>query len=177
MKSAEKLNLTRSMELITAGKETTPGGMLGIRRPYNFVEGEYPIFIEKGYDGHIVDVDGNDYIDMLCSYGPIILGYVEEEINKAVIDRMSNGFCFSLVQEIQNKLETEPETIASSILKSLEANGICDMTVIASNISTNSVKELKRTMADKVKKAQVSSNPGARPEQQEIITEKPWLKQ
>ncbi|MBI9106066.1 MAG: aminotransferase class III-fold pyridoxal phosphate-dependent enzyme [Spirochaetales bacterium] len=105
MKSAEKLNLTKSGKLMGEGSKTTPGGMLGIRRPYNFVEGEYPIFIERGYGGHIVDVDGNDYIDMLCSYGPIILGHVEEEIDQAVIERMQSGFCFSLVQEIQNKLQ------------------------------------------------------------------------
>ena len=105
MESAKKLNLTKSMELIEEGRKLTPGGMLGIRRPYNFVEGEYPIFIEKGYGGHIVDVDGNDYIDMLCSYGPIILGYIEDEINDAVKEQMEKGFCFSLVQEIQNKLQ------------------------------------------------------------------------
>jgi glutamate-1-semialdehyde aminotransferase len=78
---------------------------MGIRRPYNFVVGEYPIFIDHGYAGHIVDVDGNDYIDMLCAYGPIILGYVEPEINDAVIARMQKGFCFSLVQPEQNVLE------------------------------------------------------------------------
>ena len=105
MKSAEKLNLEKSMAMLKEAKELSPGGMLGIRRPYNFVEGEYPVFIEKGYGGHIVDVDGNDYIDMLCSYGPIILGYVEDEINKAAIEQMNKGFCFSLVQELQNKLE------------------------------------------------------------------------
>lgn len=105
MESAKKLNLEKSMTLIKEGRETTPGGMLGIRRPYNFIEGEYPIFIEKGYGGHIIDVDGNDYIDMLCSYGPIILGYVEDEINQAVKDQMDRGFCFSLVQEIQNRLQ------------------------------------------------------------------------
>lgn len=105
MNSAKQLNLKRSMALIQAGRESTPGGMLGIRRPYNFVEGEYPIFIDHGYGGHIVDVDGNDYIDMLCAYGPIILGYVEEEINQAVIAQMQKGFCFSLVQEIQNQLQ------------------------------------------------------------------------
>ena len=105
MESAKKLNLERSMALIKEGRASTPGGMLGIRRPYNFVEGEYPIFIERGYDGHIVDVDGNDYIDMLCSYGPIVLGFKEDEINDAVIEQMEKGFCFSLVQEIQNQLQ------------------------------------------------------------------------
>ena len=58
-----------------------------------------------GYGGHIVDVDGNEYIDMLCAYGPIILGYVEPEINDAAKAQMDKGFCFSLVQPLQNELE------------------------------------------------------------------------
>ncbi|MCK7506471.1 MAG: aminotransferase class III-fold pyridoxal phosphate-dependent enzyme [Desulfobacterales bacterium] len=45
----------------------------------------------QGYGGHIVDVDGNDYIDMLCAYGPIILGYDEPEINEAVKAQMDEG--------------------------------------------------------------------------------------
>ncbi|NMA26532.1 MAG: aminotransferase class III-fold pyridoxal phosphate-dependent enzyme [Burkholderiales bacterium] len=100
-----RLNLTRSMAMYEEAKKLTPGGMMGIRRPYNFVVGEYPIFIEHGQGGHIVDVDGNDYIDMLCAYGPIILGYNEPEINDAVKAQMDKGFCFSLVQPIQNQLQ------------------------------------------------------------------------
>ncbi len=99
-----KLNLKKSMELFNEAKRISPGGVMGIRRPYNFVEGEYPIFLVHGYGGHIVDVDGNDYIDMLCAYGPIILGYNEPEINQAVVERMDKGFCFSLVQPEQNEL-------------------------------------------------------------------------
>jgi len=100
-----RLNLTRSMAMYEEAKRLTPGGMMGIRRPYNFVVGEYPIFIERGEGGHIVDVDGNDYIDMLCAYGPIILGYNEPEINDAVKAQMDKGFCFSLVQPVQNQLQ------------------------------------------------------------------------
>lgn len=103
--SAPKLNLAKSMALYEESQKLSPGGMMGIRRPYNFIPGEYPIFIERGYGGHIVDVDGNDYIDMLCAYGPIILGYDEPEINDAVKAQMDKGFCFSLVQPIQNQLE------------------------------------------------------------------------
>jgi glutamate-1-semialdehyde aminotransferase len=41
-------------------------------------------------------VDGNEYIDYLCAYGPIIIGYREEEIDNAVIDQIKNkGICFS----------------------------------------------------------------------------------
>ena len=82
-----------------------PGAILGIRRPYNFVPGEYPIFFESAKGGKVTDVDGNEYLDMLCAYGPIIIGHREEEIDNAVIDQMRNkGFCFSLTQPIQNRL-------------------------------------------------------------------------
>jgi len=101
-----KLRLDKSMAMFEEAKRLSPGGVMGIRRPYNFVQGEYPIFIDKGYGGHIVDVDGNDYIDMLCAYGPIILGYNEPEINEAVIRQITDrGFCFSLVQPVQNAFE------------------------------------------------------------------------
>ena len=105
VESAPPLTLTNSLRLFEEAKRLSPGGVMGIRRPYNFVVGEYPIFIDHGYDGHIVDIDGNDYIDMLCAYGPIILGYVEPEINDAARAQMERGFCFSLVQELQNELE------------------------------------------------------------------------
>ena len=99
------LDLTKSMAMYEDSQKLSPGGMMGIRRPYNFVIGEYPIFMDHGYGGHIVDVDGNDYIDMLCAYGPIILGYNEPEINDAAKAQMDKGFCFSMVQPIQNELE------------------------------------------------------------------------
>ncbi|MBS3942738.1 MAG: aminotransferase class III-fold pyridoxal phosphate-dependent enzyme [Dethiobacter sp.] len=101
---SKQLTLNGSFDLFAEAKKISPGGVMGIRRPYNFVEGEYPIYIERGYGGHIVDVDGNDYIDMLCGYGPIILGYHEPEINQAVMEQMEKGFCFSLVQPVQNEL-------------------------------------------------------------------------
>ncbi len=105
MADKPKLQLKKSLQMFEEAQKLSPGGLMGIRRPYNFVPGEYPIFIERGYGGHIIDVDGNDYIDMLCGYGPIIIGYNEPEINQAVIEQMDKGFCFSLVQPIQNELE------------------------------------------------------------------------
>jgi glutamate-1-semialdehyde aminotransferase len=103
--SAPHLRLDKSLAMLDEAQRLTPGGVGGIRRPYNFVVGEYPVFITHGKGGHIFDVDGNEYIDMLCAYGPIILGYVEPEINEAVKAQMDRGFCFSLVQPVQNDLE------------------------------------------------------------------------
>lgn len=102
---ADKLKLNNSMALFEEALRLVPGGVAGIRRPYNFVPGEYPIFFDHGKGGRVVDVDGNEYIDYLCAYGPIIIGYREEEIDNAVIDQIKNkGFCFSLTQSMQNKL-------------------------------------------------------------------------
>ncbi len=93
------------MAMFAEAQKLVPGGVAGIRRPYNFVIGEYPIFFENGKGGRIVDVDGNEYIDYLCAYGPISIGYREEEIDDAVIEQIKNkGFCFSLTQSIQNVL-------------------------------------------------------------------------
>lgn len=102
---AEKLKLDKSMAMFAEAQRLVPGGVAGIRRPYNFVIGEYPIFFENGKGGRIIDVDGNEYIDYLCAYGPISIGYREEEIDNAVIEQIKNkGFCFSLTQPIQNTL-------------------------------------------------------------------------
>jgi len=101
----DKLKLNRSFELYDEALKLIPGAILGIRRPYNFVEGEYPIFFEKAEGGKVIDVDGNEYIDMLCAYGPIIIGHREQEIDNEVIKQIrENGFCMSLTQPLQNKL-------------------------------------------------------------------------
>jgi glutamate-1-semialdehyde aminotransferase len=105
MKNVEKLNITRSMELFDEAKKLVPGGTFPTRGPHNFIEGEYPIFFEHGKGGRITDVDGNEYVDLLCAYGPIILGYREEEVDEAVIKQIRDkGFCFTLTQRWQNQL-------------------------------------------------------------------------
>jgi len=105
MKAVEKLNIMRSLELFEQGKKLIPGGVLGARKPSDFIEGEYPIFLENGKGCRLTDVDGNEYIDFLCGYGPIILGYREEEVDDAVTRQIKDkGFCFTLTQRYQNEL-------------------------------------------------------------------------
>lgn len=102
---SDKLNLTNTFKLYEEALNLIPGAILGIRRPYNFIEGEYPIFFESAKGGKVIDVDGNEYIDMLCAYGPIIIGHREEEIDNAVINQIRDkGFCMSLTQQVQNQL-------------------------------------------------------------------------
>ncbi len=105
MKELKKLNIARSQALFEEAKKLVPGGVLGARKPSDFIEGEYPIFLEYGKGCRLTDVDGNEYIDFLCGYGPIILGYREEEVDEAVIGQLRDkGFCFTLTQRYQNQL-------------------------------------------------------------------------
>jgi len=123
MKETEKLNITKSLELFEEAKTLVPGGVLGARKPGDFIMGEFPIFLEYGKGCRLTDVDGNEYIDFLCGYGPIILGYREEEVDDAVIQQIKDkGFCFTLTQPYQNELarklnELIPSAELSSFLK------------------------------------------------------------
>ncbi len=101
----KKIKLDNSKSFYEDAKKLHPGGVLGIRRPYNFVEGEYPIFIKKGKGCKVTDIDNNEYIDMLCSYGPIIIGHREEKIDSSVVKQIQEkGFCFSLTQPVNMQL-------------------------------------------------------------------------
>lgn len=132
----DKLTLDKSFAMFEYAQRIVPGGVAGIRRPYNFVPGEYPIFFESGKGGRIIDVDGNEYIDYLCAYGPIIIGYREEEIDNAVIEQIRNkGFCFSLTQPTQNRLiEKLIEIIPSCEMAAIVKTG-SDATTIAIRVA------------------------------------------
>ena len=105
MKEAAKLNITKSLELFEEAKGLVPGGVLGARKPSDFIEGEYPIFLDTGQGCRLIDVDGNEFVDYLCGYGPIILGYREDEVDDAVFKQVrEKGFCFTLTQRYQNDL-------------------------------------------------------------------------
>ena len=105
MKETDKLNIPNSLKLFEEACTLIPGGVLGARRPSDFIAGEYPIFLESGKGCRLYDVDGNEFIDFLCGYGPIILGYRENEVDEAVYKQIKEkGFCFSLTQKYQNVL-------------------------------------------------------------------------
>lgn len=134
MTEQPKLNLTKNMQEFARGKKLTPGGVLGIRRPYNFVEGEYPIYFDRAEGSKVIDIDGNEYIDYLCAYGPIILGYKEKEVDDAAIHQIrENGFCFSLTQEIQNNL-------AEKLIKIIPSAEMCIFTKTGSDATSVAVR-------------------------------------
>jgi len=147
MKEAQKLNITKSVELFEEAKSLVPGGVLGARKPGDFIMGEYPIFLEYGKGCRLIDVDGNEYIDYLCGYGPIILGYREEEVDDAVVRQIKDkGFCFSLTQPYQNALARKLNELIPSAEMSIFLKTGSDATTAAIRIArayTNRTKVMR----------------------------------
>ncbi len=143
----EKLNLKNSKSLYSESFKLVPGGVLGVRRPYNFVIDEYPNFLDSGKGCRIKDVDNNEYIDMLAAYGPIIIGYREEEIDNAVINQIKNkGFCMTLTQSTQNKLINKIKKFVPSCEKGIIVKTGSDASTLAIRIArgfTNKKKILR----------------------------------
>jgi glutamate-1-semialdehyde aminotransferase len=147
MKEAQKLNITKSFALFEEAKSLVPGGVLGARKPGDFIMGEYPIFLEYGKGCRLIDVDGNEYIDYLCGYGPIILGYREEEVDDAVVRQIKDkGFCFSLTQPYQNVLARKLNELIPSAEMSIFLKTGSDATTAAIRIArayTNRTKVMR----------------------------------
>ncbi len=141
---AKKLHLENSLNELERGKSLIPGGVLGIRRPYNFVEGEFPVYFDHGKGGRVTDIDGNEYIDYLCAYGPMILGNREKEVDDAVIEQIQNkGFCFSLTQKYQNMLAEKMNELSPCAEMSLFVCTGSDATSTAIRLARSYTKRTK----------------------------------
>ena len=144
MKETQKLNITKSLELYEEAITLIPGGVLGARKPTDFIKGEYPIFLESGKGCRLKDVDGNEFIDFLCGYGPIILGYREEEVDEAVYHQIRDkGFCFTLTQKYQNLLAKKLIELVPSSEMSIFLKTGSDATTAAIRIARAHTNKLK----------------------------------
>jgi glutamate-1-semialdehyde 2,1-aminomutase len=77
------MKVSRSKELFEEAKKYIPGGVNSPVRAFKSV-GETPRFIERAKGSHIWDVDGNEYIDYVCSWGPMILGHAHPSVVEAI---------------------------------------------------------------------------------------------
>lgn len=90
--------MTKSTELYQRACSTIPGGVNSPVRAWNAVGGT-PFFTQKGKGCHLTDVDGNEYIDYICSWGPLILGHAHPIVLQAVQEAVENGFSFGTPTE------------------------------------------------------------------------------
>jgi len=106
----------RSSELLARALQTIPGGVNSPVRAYGSVGG-VPRFIHHGKGARIFDVDGNEYIDYVGSWGPLILGHANPAVLRAIRETMRNGTSFGAPTEIEIELAEEICKLVPSVEK------------------------------------------------------------
>ena len=95
--------MTRSETLFQAAQLVMPGGVNSPVRACRAV-GTYPRFLSEGKGSRVIDVDGNEYIDLICSWGPLILGHCHQAVEEAVLEAVRHGLNFGAPTEIEVKM-------------------------------------------------------------------------
>ena len=97
------MNFKNSKELYKKGLVNLVGAVNSPVRAFSSVGGN-PLFIKKAKGSKIIDVDGNVFIDLVVSYGPMILGHRHKSVEKAAKKALKNGYSFGASTENEIKL-------------------------------------------------------------------------
>ena len=93
----------RSAQLYATARRYIPGGVNSPARAWSAVGGD-PLFIERVAGSRVWDVDGDSYIDYVCSWGPMVLGHAHPEVVAAIKTAVDNGTSFGAPTEAENEL-------------------------------------------------------------------------
>jgi glutamate-1-semialdehyde 2,1-aminomutase len=93
----------RSRELFEQARRLMPGGVSSPVRAFRAVGGDPPV-IALGRGSHIIDVDGNDYIDYVGAYGPLILGHAHPDVVNVVAAAAERGTAYGATTELEIEL-------------------------------------------------------------------------
>ena len=93
----------RSSELFKLAENVIPGGVNSPVRAFGAVGGT-PVFAKSAKGTYIYDEDGNQLIDYISSWGPVILGHAFEPVVNAVIDKAKQGTSFGMPTELETKI-------------------------------------------------------------------------
>jgi glutamate-1-semialdehyde 2,1-aminomutase len=101
--SISNLKTTRSEEIFAAAQKLMPGGVNSPVRAFKSVGGQ-PIVFDRVKDAYVWDVDGNQYIDYVGSWGPAICGHANPEVIAALHDALAKGTSFGAPCYLENVL-------------------------------------------------------------------------
>ena len=97
------MNFSNSKKLYNKGLVNLVGAVNSPVRAFASVGGN-PLFIKKAKGSKIIDVDGNKYLDLVLSYGPMILGHRHKKVQQAVTKSLKNGYSFGATTANEIKL-------------------------------------------------------------------------
>jgi glutamate-1-semialdehyde 2,1-aminomutase len=96
----------RSEALFARAQAVTPGGVNSPVRAFNAVGGT-PRFIRSGRGAWLTDVDGNEYVDLVCSWGALLLGHAHPEVQEAIAAAVARGTSYGTPTEPEVELAEE----------------------------------------------------------------------
>jgi glutamate-1-semialdehyde 2,1-aminomutase len=97
------MNFSKSEALYDEALEHIVGGVNSPSRSFKAVGGGSPVFMERANGAYFWDVDGNQYIDYLAAYGPIITGHAHPHITKAITKAAENGTLYGTPTVLENQ--------------------------------------------------------------------------
>jgi len=115
------ISRTGSEQLFAEALKYIPGGVNSPVRAFRAVGGQ-PFFVSKAKGAHVWDVDGNDYVDYVGTWGPAILGHAHPKIIQAVQAAANHGTSFG----IPNPLEVSMAKLICAMVPSVEKVRMCN---------------------------------------------------
>ena len=108
------LNLEKSAAAFAEAKKLMPGGVNSPVRSYRSVDCNPP-FIARAEGSHIYDIDGNDYIDYVGSWGPMVVGHAHPQVVKALQEAATRGTSYGAPTLIESQLAKKVMEVYPSI--------------------------------------------------------------
>ncbi|MGC9325650.1 MAG: aminotransferase class III-fold pyridoxal phosphate-dependent enzyme [Desulfomonilia bacterium] len=112
-----------SKELFTRAARVIPQGIYGHLTPVFTVPGSYPYYVSRAKGSRFWDVDGNEFIDYMCAYGPMILGYGYKKVDEAFLRQARKGACTTIASPLSVELAE----------KIVEVNDCADWVIFGKN--------------------------------------------
>lgn len=134
--------MTRSSDLFNQAQSVIPGGVNSPVRAFKGVGGE-PIFFKQGKGAYLTDVDGNQYIDYVGSWGPLILGHCYPAVIAAVDEVLHSGMSFGAPTELEVQLAKKIIKLMPSIEKIRMVNSGTEATMTAIRLARGYTKRNK----------------------------------
>lgn len=126
--------MTNSQLLFERAKDFIPGGVNSPVRAFRAVGGN-PIFIKSAKGAYLYDEDGKAYIELINSWGPMILGHAHELVEKAVSDAIQSGFSFGAPTRREVEMAELITTIVPSVEKVRMVNSGTEATMSALRVA------------------------------------------
>lgn len=106
------MNINKSIELFQRAQSSIPGGVNSPVRAFKSVGGN-PVFISKAKGAYLYDADGNQYLDYIASWGPMILGHAQDDVVKAIAEQAVHSTSYGAPTELEIEVA---ELIKSMVL-------------------------------------------------------------